>query len=103
MRKFENKTGYIAGQWPHPRPTGLDCYIAREAAGLSQIAMGYELSVGRKTIIKWERAGATMLIPHRPVAFWIDKMLGDMRPEKRKFDTSVKASMIRVDGNGDAT
>lgn len=93
------RTGYELGSWPHPRPTGLDCYLAREHCGLTQAQMARELGVARRTIIYWERQGATMLVPGRLHAQWIAHMLTWATATPRKVYAN-RAALVRVDANG---
>lgn len=97
--KMQGRTGYELGMWPFPRPTGLDCYLARENCGLTQAQMAHELGVARRSVIYWERQGAALLVPGRLVAHQIEYMLGWGKPERGVAPLSE--IYLRAHGNGD--
>lgn len=103
------KSGFVVGEWPYPLPTGLDLYLVRRALGLSQRSMAFELQINRDRIIEWERAGATMTIPARNVAWrvsmlWfycMQKGLLPKLPVSERPASQITSAYIKVHGNGD--
>lgn len=93
-----NKKGFLVGEWPLPRPHGLDLFLLRATIGVSQRAMAFELQVNRNRLIEWERGGRDMPIPARNVAWRIAMLMVMHMPEPKRKKGAIADTFIRANG-----